>query len=264
MAAAGDAKLDKFDVIVVGTGPGGEGAAMQAAKQGKRVAVVERYPKLGGGCTHLGTIPSKALRFSIYQMTEANHNPLFRAAGVSVHFSFPELRRSARGVIERQVDMRTGFYERNHVPVVHGQARFTDPQTITVAEPTGACQRLHADKIILAPGARPYRPPDIDFSHPRIFDSDTILDLSYTPQSVTIYGAGVTGCEYTMMFRNLECKVNLINTRAKLLEFLDDEIIDALAYHMRDRGVLIRHGEHYERVEPRDDGVVLYLKSGKQ
>ena len=117
---------------------------------------------------------------------------------------------------------------------------------------------------MLATGSRPYRPADIDFTHPRIFDSDTILGLEYTPQSITIYGAGVVGCEYTSMFRNLECKVNLINTRAKLLEFLDDEIIDALAYHMRDLGVLVRHNEHYERVEGRDDGVVLHLKSGKQ
>jgi NAD(P) transhydrogenase len=254
----------KFDLVVVGTGPGGEGAAMQAAKLGKRVAVVERFEKIGGGCTHWGTIPSKALRFAIFQVTEANHNPLIRAAGLSVQASFPELRRSARHVIERQVEMRRGFYERNHVPIVHGQAHFIDPYTVAIDEPSGACQRLQSDKFVLAPGARPYRPDDIDFTHPRIFDSDTILDLKHTPQSITIYGAGVTGCEYTSMFRNLECKVNLINTRAKLLEFLDDEIIDALAYHMRDRGVLIRHGETYQRVEGRDDGVVLYLKSGKQ
>ncbi len=102
---------------------------------------------------------------------------------------------------------------------------------------------------MIATGSRPYRPPDVDFNHPRIFDSDTILDLEYTPQSITIYGAGVVGCEYTSMFRNLDCKVNLVNTRDKLLEFLDDEIIDALAYHLRDRGVIIRHGETYERIE---------------
>jgi NAD(P) transhydrogenase len=254
----------KYDVIVVGTGPGGEGAAMQAAKLGKSVVVVERGEKIGGGCTHLGTIPSKALRFAIHQMTEANHNPLFRRAGVAVHLTFPELRRSAAGVIERQVDMRRGFYDRNDVPVINGQARLVDPHTICVEEPSGAKQTIKADKFILAPGARPYRPPDVDFTHPRIFDSDTILHMGHTPHSITIYGAGVTGCEYTMMFRNLESKVNLINTRAKLLEFLDDEIIDALAYHMRDRGVLLRHGEQCERVEARDDGVIVYLKSGKQ
>ena len=123
---------------------------------------------------------------------------------------------------------------------------------------------VSADTIVLAIGTRPYHPPDIDFEHPRIFDSDTILDMNDTPQSITVYGAGVIGCEYTSMFRNLGVKVNLINTRDKLLEFLDDEIIDALSYHLRDQGVLLRHNENYERVEPRDDGVVLHLKSGKQ
>jgi len=258
-----DAK-SQFDVAVIGTGPGGEGAAMQAAKQGKSVVVFEQCDKIGGGCTHLGTIPSKALRTAIFQMTEANHNPLFREAGVSLHFSFPELRRSARSVIEKQVDLRRGFYERNHVPIMSGHARFVDEHTIEVEEPFGARQRVRAEFVVLAPGARPYHPPDVDFTHPRIFDSDTILDLTFTPQTITVYGAGVTGCEYTTMFRNLECKVNLINSRSKLLEFLDDEIVDALAYHMRDKGVLIRHNESYERVEGRDDGVVLYLKSGKQ
>src|SRR3569623_509314 len=136
----------KFDLIVVGTGPGGEGAAMQAAKLGKKVAVVERFERIGGGCTHWGTIPSKALRFAIFQVTEANHNPLIRAAGLSVQASFPELRRSARHVIERQVEMRRGFYERNHVPIIHGQARFVDEFTIAVAEPAGACQRLQSVK----------------------------------------------------------------------------------------------------------------------
>src|SRR6185436_2643411 len=121
-----------YDVIVIGTGPGGEGATMQAAKEGQRVAVVERCERIGGGCTHWGTIPSKALRQSIFQMTEANRNPLFRVAGVSLHLSFPELRRSASKVIEQQVDMRRGFYERNHVPILSGHARFIDPHTIEV------------------------------------------------------------------------------------------------------------------------------------
>ncbi len=258
------ATLPHYDVLVIGSGPGGEGAAMQVCKHGKRVAVVERFDQIGGGCTHWGTIPSKALRYAIFQMTEANQNPLFHAAGVSLRLSFPDLRRSAKGVIDRQVDMRRGFYERNQVPVLCGSAKFVDAHTVEVCEPNEGRQRVTADAFIIATGARPFRPPDVDFTHPRIFDSDTILGLGYTPQSITVYGAGVVGCEYTSMFRNLDCKVNLVNTRAKLLEFLDDEIIDALAYHLRDRGVLIRHNETYEKVESRDDGVVLYLKSGKQ
>jgi NAD(P) transhydrogenase len=117
---------------------------------------------------------------------------------------------------------------------------------------------------VIATGSRPYRPPDVDFSHPRILDSDTVLGLDHTPQSVTIYGAGVVGCEYASIFRGLDVKVNLINNRDKLLSFLDDEIIDALSYHLRDQGVLIRHNETYSRIEGLDDGVVVHLKSGKK
>jgi NAD(P) transhydrogenase len=254
----------KFDLLVLGTGPGGEGAAMQACKQGKRVAVVEQAPEIGGSCTHRTTIPSKALRFAIFQMTEINQNPLYREAGLSANFSFAQLRRSASAVIARQVEMRSAFYERNRVPIIWGHARFLDPHTVEAVQANGARTVLSADAVVIAVGSRPYRPLGVDFAHSRIFDSDTILDLQETPQSITVYGAGVVGCEYTSMFRNLGCKVNLVNTRSKLLDFLDDEIIDALAYHMRDRGVILRHGEEYERIEGVDDGVVLYLKSGKQ
>jgi NAD(P) transhydrogenase len=253
-----------FDVLVIGTGPGGEGAAMQAVKSGLKVAVVERFTQIGGGCTHLGTIPSKALRAAIFQVTEVNHSALFREAGVSVPLQFPQLRKGARSVIEKQIDMRRGFYDRNQVPVINGHARILDANTVLIGESKGAAEAIGAKYIVIATGSRPYRPADVDFTHPRIFDSDTILNLGYTPHSITIYGAGVVGCEYASMFRNLGCKVNLVNTRGKLLEFLDDEIIDALAYHLRDRGVLLRHNEEYAKIEGVDDGVVLSLKSGKQ
>ena len=250
----------KFDAIVIGTGPGGEGAAMQLAKGGKSVAVVERYEKIGGGCTHWGTIPSKALRYAIYSIMESMNNPILKEMGVHVNPTFSQLRASSRSIIAKQVAMRQTFYERNNVPIYHGRARFADPNTIEIDGET----RLHGEHVIIATGSRPYRPAGVDFNHPRIFDSDTLLDLSYKPQSVTIYGAGVIGCEYASMLRNLQIKVNLVNTRSKLLEFLDDEIIDALSYHLRESGVLIRHNESFERIEGRDDGVVLYLQSGKQ
>lgn len=253
----------QFDLVVVGTGPGGEGAAMQATKNGLKVAVVERQPQVGGNCTHLGTIPSKALRFAIFQMSEFNHNRFCREAGIALQVPFPELRRSARTVIEQQVAMRRTFYDRNGVEIFHGQAQFESPNSIVVEQAHGGVQRLQAKALVLAVGARPYRPADVDFQHPRVFDSDSILGLAETPHSISIYGAGVVGCEYASMFRNLGCKVNLVNTRAQLLDFLDDEIVDALGYHLRDRGVLVRHQETYARVEPRDDGVVLQLRSGK-
>lgn len=254
----------KFDILVIGTGPGGEGAAMQAAKTGKRVCAIERFNRIGGGCTHWGTIPSKALRYSIFQLTEFANNPVVKESNIQFNVEFPQLRRSAKSIIDKQVDMRKGFYERNDIPVMTGDARIVDAHAVEVMEERGAHQRIEAEHILIAVGSRPYRPESLDFTHPRVFDSDTILDLSFTPHSITIYGAGVIGCEYASMFRNLGCKVNLVNTRGKLLEFLDDEIIDALAYSMRDRGILIRHNELFEKVEANDEGVVTHLQSGKQ
>jgi NAD(P) transhydrogenase len=253
-----------FDVIVLGSGPGGEGAAMRATKAGKRVAVIEKYREVGGGCTHWATIPSKALRQAVRSLAEFRHNPLFADALEGREITFPMLLRSASAVIHGQVDMRRGFYDRNRVRVIHGHARFVDPHTVEVETDSGARPRLRAAGFVIATGSRPYRPPDVDFDHPRVFDSDTILGLDHTPSNVTIYGAGVVGCEYASIFRGLEVKVNLVNNREKLLAFLDDEIIDALSYHLRDQGVVIRHNETYERIEARDDGVVVHLKSGKK
>nr|WP_145424333.1 Si-specific NAD(P)(+) transhydrogenase [Symmachiella dynata] len=253
-----------YDVVVIGTGPGGEGAVMQAAKLGRSVAVVERMEMIGGNCTHKGTIPSKALRFAVFQVANLLTSRLVDSEALAKARSFSNLRRSARSVIERQVDMRQSFYDRNSVPVYDGHAKFRDPHTIDIYDELGGKRTLTAKTFVIATGSRPFRPPEIDFDHPLVHDSDTILDLQETPRSISVFGAGVIGCEYASMFRNIGVKVNLINTREKLLEFLDDEIIDALSYHLRDRGVILRHRESYDRVEPVDDGVILHLKSGKQ
>ena len=145
-----------------------------------------------------------------------------------------------------------------------GHARLASPTSIEIEDELGGKRVLEANAIIIATGSRPFRPPNIDFDHARIHDSDTILDLPSTPRSISIFGAGVIGCEYASIFRNLGVKVNLINTREKLLEFLDDEIIDALSYHLRECGVIIRHGETFDHVETVDDGVIVHLASGKQ
>jgi NAD(P) transhydrogenase len=247
-----------------GTGPGGEGAAMQATKLGRKVAVVERYLEVGGSCTHLGTIPTKALRFAIAQMTELNRNRMYRQLAGGRSMSFSDLRRGAESIVRQQVDMRSGFYERNRVTMIGGQARFLDPHTMEVETPEGAKQRLSADAFIVACGVAALPPARCRFLAPSHLRQRHDHDLEQSPQSITVYGAGVIGCEWASMFRNLGWKVNLVNTRTKLLEFLDDEIIDALSYHLRDCGVLIRHQETYARVEGRDDGVVLHLQSGKQ
>jgi NAD(P) transhydrogenase len=252
-----------YDILVIGTGPAGEGAAMKANKAGLRVAVVERYNMVGGGCTHWGTIPSKSLRHAVHKLTMFQRDPLFSRAAEGANLGFPDLLKSADSVIGRQTSMRRTFYDRNGVDVITGTARFVDANTLVIEDSGPGSRRISAANIIIATGSSPYRPSGIDFDHPRIFDSDTILKLDHTPRSITVYGAGVIGCEYTSIFRKMQVKVNLINSRDKLLSFLDDEIIDALAYHLRDQGVIIRHNECFSSIEGRDDGVVCHLDSGK-
>jgi NAD(P) transhydrogenase len=254
----------QYDVIVIGSGPGGEGAAMKCAKSGKKVAVIEAFSMVGGGCTHWGTIPSKALRHIIGRLSEVRANQALFGITADGPVPFATLMKSAEGVIKKQVSMRQTFYDRNEVDVLHGHATFIDPNTVEITHHNGAKDRCQASHFVITCGSGPYHPPGVDFKHWRIRDSDSILGLKETPQSITVYGAGVIGCEYASMFRNLGIKVNLINTRDKLLSFLDDEIVDALAYHLRDQGVLIRHNEEMDSIIAEDDGVVLTLKSNKR
>ncbi|MGX5218818.1 MULTISPECIES: Si-specific NAD(P)(+) transhydrogenase [Pseudomonas] len=253
-----------YDVVVLGSGPAGEGAAMNAVKAGRKVAVIDSRREVGGNSTHLGTVPSKALRHSVRQIMQFNTNPMFRQIGEPRWFSFPDVLKSAERVISKQVSSRTGYYARNRIDVFHGTASFADEHTIEVVCPNGAVEKLVAKDIVIATGSRPYRPEGVDFTHPRVYDSDTILTLSHTPRRLIIYGAGVIGCEYASIFSGLGVLVDLIDNRDQLLSFLDAEISDALSYHLRNTNVLIRHNEEYERIEGVDNGVVLHLKSGKK
>jgi NAD(P) transhydrogenase len=246
--------MSDYDVIVIGSGPGGEGAALKCAKEGKRVIVIEENTEVGGNCTHRGTIPSKALRHAVQLV---DHDRELSDVGYERLFSL------AKRVIGSQVKMRNSFYIRNRIHVIKGYARFIDAYTIEVTSEQSK-EQYKAKAFVIATGARPYHPHDIDFSHPRIVDSDTILQQKVPPRSITIYGAGIIGCEYASVFRELGVKVNLINKQSNLLFFLDDEIIDALCYHLREKGIIVRHNEIYQKVEANEHEVRLYLKSNKQ
>lgn len=252
---------DHFDIIVIGSGPAGEAAAMNAKKKGRSVAVVCDLEYVGGSCTHLGTIPSKALRHSVKEVMQFNTNPMFRDLGDARKLSFQQILKHADRVVYEQVRMRTDFYERNQIPIYKGRASFLDKKTIKLV---GKRKKLSAKYFVIATGSRPYHPPDVDFSHPCVFDSDTILDLNYSPRKVTVIGAGVIGCEYASIFGGLGSKVELINPAAGLLSFLDTEIADALSYHLRNLGVRSRHNEEFAKMEYFDDHVVTYLQSGKK
>jgi NAD(P) transhydrogenase len=259
-----DTLKNHFDTIVVGSGPGGEGAAIMLAKSGKSVAIVENRFLVGGGCTHLGTIPSKALIHVVQQYAEDKKHRLFNRGRHPGRVTRDDLMDAISDVVTQQVRDREDFYERNHITIIAGHARFTDPHTVEVQDDTGNLRQMTADHFVIASGSHPYHPEDVPFDNPRVVDSDTILKMDDLPGTLTVYGAGVIGCEYASAFKNIGIKVNLVNTRERLLEYLDDEISSALSYYMRDeQGVLIRQNEEYERVEVNDSGVVLHLKTGK-
>jgi len=245
---------NRYDTIVIGSGPGGEGAAMKLSKEGKNVAIIDDFSEVGGSCTHRGTIPSKALVHSVRQLTITEK---YRET------SFSSLLKRAESVIAEQVKMRRSFYDRNLVDVINGHAVFLDEHIIEATLPGGVKEKYKADAFVIATGARPYHPADIDFSLPRIVDSDTVFDLTENPRSVTIYGAGIIGCEFASIFRGLQIKVNLINNRTQLLSFLDDEISIALSYHLRETGIVIHHNEEYEKVITNENSVAVHLKSNK-
>lgn len=253
-----------YDLLVIGSGPSGESAAISAAKIGKKVAVIENRVFVGGSCAHKGTIPSKSLRHVVKQVIQFKSNSLFQDIGESRRLTFPKVLQSANRVIPKQVELHTTFYSRNRVTVHIGQASFIDKHHVQLLMPDGAKEIIYAENIVIATGSRPYRPADVDFTHPRIYDSDTILDMQHNPRHIIVYGAGVIGCEYASIFSGLGMRVDLINNRDRLLSFLDDEISDALSYHLRDNGVTVRHGEEYESIEASDSSVTVYLKSGKR
>ncbi len=256
-------KQERYDLIVIGSGPSGEAAAMNAAKAGIKVASVCDKPKPGGNCAYLGTIPSKALRNSVNQLMLYNKNPMLREFTEVRKLTYPQILKHAKRVVNEQISVHTNNYQVNNVPTIEGMASFIDQHRIEVRKGSKRSV-LEAGHFIVATGSRPYRPEAVDFSHPRVFDSDTILDMDHTPQKITIIGAGVIGCEYASIFGGLGIRVELINPARSLLSFLDDEISDALNYHLRNLGVRCRHLEHFRKMEYHDTHIITYLESGKK
>lgn len=253
-----------FDVIVIGSGPAGEGAAMACVKNGKRVAMIENQSAVGGNCTHKGTIPSKALRHAVKQVMRFNTNPLFREIGDARVLNFPKVLASATQVIPKQADMHARHFSRNRIRLLKGEGKILDANKVEVTFFDGAKERFSTHNIVIATGSRPYHPDEIDFSHPRVYDSDTILNMQHTPRTMIIYGAGVIGCEYASIFSGMGIKVDLINSRERLLSFLDDEISDALSYHLRDSSVMVRHNEEISQLGEDKQRLELHLQSGKR
>ncbi|WP_049574036.1 Si-specific NAD(P)(+) transhydrogenase [Nonomuraea sp. SBT364] len=254
-----------FDVVVIGSGPGGQKAAIAAAKLEKRVAVVERRNMIGGVCINTGTIPSKTLREAVLYLTGLNQREMYgQSYRVKDEITVADLGIRTQHVIGREVDVIRSQLSRNHVAVFTGSARFVDPYTLDVVDEQGRGVKVSADKIIVATGTRPARPDSVEFDEETIIDSDGILNLQVVPESLVVVGAGVIGIEYASMFAALGTKVTVVERRERMLDFCDLEIVEALKYHLRDLAVTFRFGESVAAVERRPRGAITLLESGKK
>ncbi|MEN3304519.1 MAG: transhydrogenase [Micromonosporaceae bacterium] len=254
-----------FDVLVLGSGPGGQKAAIAAAKLGRTVAVVERRHMIGGVCINTGTIPSKTLREAVLYLTGLSQRELYgQSYRVKDDITVADLAARTQHVIGREIDVIRSQLARNRVKLLTGTARFHDGHTLTVRDEGGRETTASAHKIIIAAGTRPARPSSVAFDERTILDSDGVVNLEYVPHSMVVVGAGVIGIEYASMFAALGSKVTVVERRDRMLEFCDVEIVEALKYHLRDLAVTFRFSENVAAVERHAKGAITVLESGKQ
>ena len=257
--------MEQFDVLVLGSGPSGQKAAIAAAKLGRRVALVERRNMIGGVSVNTGTIPSKTLREAVLYLTGLSQRELYgQSYRVKDDITVGDLAARTQHVIGREVDVIRSQLARNRVTLLIGTGRFADPHTIRVADDEGHETDVRADKIIIATGTRPARPASVDFDGRTIIDSDGILALAKLPRSLLVVGAGVIGIEYASMFAALGAEVTVVERRDRMLEFCDLEVVEALKYHLRDLAVTFRFNEEVASVERHPKGAVAVLESGKR
>jgi len=259
-----------FDCLVIGSGPAGQRAAIQASKLGRRTIVVERQDVVGGVCINTGTIPSKTLREAVLHLSGHRERGIYGASySVKQNITMPDLHFRTSRVIRHEIDVTRHQLQRNGIKVAVGRARFINAHTVSVESGEGRGQReITADKIVIAVGTEATRDKQIPFDGQRVLISDDVLELEKLPRSLTVIGAGVIGIEYATMFATLGVRVTLIDKRDRLLPFIDREIADSLSYQMHQRRVTLRLGEEVKSVAPvsteKGERVRIILGSGKQ
>jgi NAD(P) transhydrogenase len=257
--------MNEFDVLVIGSGPAGEKAAFQAAKLGRKIGLITREGGLGGNCLHTATIPTKTLRETVLYVSGVKQRSLHGIkCSLRKNVTMDDLLRRKETVIQNQLDVLENKLERNNVEIILGTARFVDPHRLLVTGQSGERQEYGAKFIVIATGSRPARPASVPFDDQAICDSDTILGLDEIPRTLTIVGAGVIGCEYACMMAHLGTKVTLVDTRPRVLDFVDREIADVLVYRMRKTNITLRLGEEVSDIEmAKPRRVVAHTKSSK-
>ncbi len=258
--------MKKYDIIVIGSGPGGEKAAIQGTKIGKSVAIIEREPFIGGAGIHTGTIPSKTLRETAMYLAGLRQRAVFGFQySLNRDVTLGELMYRKTDVIRRQMEVTLDQLGRNNVEIIYGEGSFVDKHSVSVSSTKdGTEEIIKAPIIIIATGTRPARPVKIPFEHEHIHDTDSILGLDKLPESLTIIGGGVIGCEYACIFAALGVKVTLVEKRPRVLRFADEEITTSLTYWMRHSGVTMQLSEEVVDIQVDDRSrVVTELGSGK-
>jgi NAD(P) transhydrogenase len=253
-----------YELLSIGCGPAGQRATIQTAKLGRRVAVIERPNHVGGVCTNTGTVPSKTLRAAALDLTGLQQKDMYGDAyRVKSQITIDDLFWRTRRVIDRETEVIRDQLSRNRVDLLTGTARFVDEHTLDLGPESGN-RRVTAEHIVIAVGTTPAQPPDVEFDGRTILDSDSILQLEKIPATMTVVGAGVIGIEYASVFAAIGVRVTVIERQARLLSFIDAEIIEALQYHLRELRVSLRFSETVTAVTKSSDGRILtQLASGK-
>jgi len=255
----------QYDLIVVGSGPAGQRAAIQGAKLGKRVAVIEKRDVVGGACVNTGTIPSKTMREAVIYLSGYTYHGIYGMNyRVKEKITMADLSFRVQHVIKTEIDVTRAQMSRNGIELLTGCGSFIDPNHIRITNSNGY-NDFEAQFVILAPGARPASSPTVNINGKTIISSDQIMNLPEIPKTLIVVGGGVIGIEYVSMFAQLGVRVILIEKRPRLLEFADSEIVEALCYHLRDSRVTLRLGEEVQSVEEGPNGqVIANLESRKK
>lgn len=257
--------MQKFDFVVIGSGPTGQRAAIQAAKFGKKVAIIERREAVGGVCLHTGTIPSKTLREAVLYLSGWEQRGLYgQDYRLKTDLTMDDLKQRLAITIRREVEVINHQLARNGVTMLQGAASFVDDHHLTVRTSQGKSLELEAAYVLIATGTHPVRPEGIPFDGRTVMDSDDILQLERLPRSLTVVGAGVIGIEYAAIFSAMDIEVTVVDGRDTILGFLDREIVEEFIHLMRERGVVLRLGEDIASVVRDNDQAVTTLKSGKR
>jgi NAD(P) transhydrogenase len=248
--------MQPYELIVIGSGPGGQRAAIQAVKAGHRTALIEKQASVGGVCINTGTIPSKTMREAVLHLSGFYDQSFYGANYHSKdHVTMADLNFRVQRVIENEVSVIQDQLKRNGVDLIHGVGRFTDPHHVRV-ETNNGFSDLEGEFIIVATGTKPAANPKVPINGRNIINSDQILAMPQVPRTLIVVGGGVIGVEYACMFATLGVRVIIVEKRPRLLEFADTEMVEALSYHMRDARATMRLNEEVESVEELPDGKV--------